>query len=40
MAEEADFFAALSKVVSYQITGTTLQLRDVDDNTLISFTRQ
>lgn len=40
MTEETAFFAALDKVVSYQITGTSLQLLDADDNTLISFTRQ
>ena len=40
MADETAFLTALNKVVSYQITGTSLQLRDVDDNTLISFTRQ
>ncbi len=40
MAIETAFLAALNKVASYQITGTSLQLRDADDNTLISFTRQ
>lgn len=40
MAEETAFLSALDKVVSYQITGNSLQLRDADDNTLISFTRQ
>ena len=40
MTEEAAFFTALDKVVSYQIAGTTLQMRDADDNTMISFTRQ
>ena len=40
MTEETDFFIALDKVVSYQIAGTTLQFRDADDNTLISFIRQ
>jgi len=40
MAIETAFLAALNKVASYQITGTSLQLRDADDNALISFTRQ
>lgn len=39
MAEETAFLAALEKAASYQITGTSLQLKDADNNTLISLTR-
>jgi heat shock protein HslJ len=40
MAEETAFLAALNKVVSYQITGNSLQVRDAEDNILIAFTRK
>lgn len=40
MKAETTYLSALESTASYQITGQTLQIRDADGNTLITFSKQ
>jgi len=39
MKAESNFLATLEKADNYQITGNSLQIRDADGNTLVTFTQ-
>ena len=40
MQAESTYLAALEKAATYHITGQTLQIRDTEGNTLITFSKQ
>jgi heat shock protein HslJ len=40
MAEETAYLAALEKAATYKIFGNSLEIRDADGNTLVTFARQ
>ncbi len=40
MQAESTYLSALEKAATYQITGQTLQIRDAEGNTLVTFSKQ